>query len=72
MMEISGKENAHKILMYFFLIPRLLKIYKSSKIVENVVWHHKGRKKDDILRPLAVVKAWKDFVEQYPEFDRFA
>ena len=43
-------------------------MYKSSKIAEDMVWRHKGRIKDDVLRHPADTKAWKDFDAQYPEF----
>ena len=43
-------------------------MYKSSKIAEDMVWYHKGRVKDDVLRHPADAKAWKDFDAQYPEF----
>jgi len=36
-------------------------MYKSSKIVEDMIWHHKSRMKNGILRHLADDKAWKDF-----------
>jgi len=33
-----------------------------------MVWHHKGRKEDNVLKHLADAKALKDFDEQYPPF----
>ena len=43
-------------------------MYKSSKIEEDMVWLHKGRIKDDVLRHPTDAKAWKDFDAQYPKF----
>jgi len=43
-------------------------MYKSSKIAEDMVWHHEHMIKDGILRHLADAKAWKEFDEQYPNF----
>ena len=55
------KKLPYKVLRYFPLISRLLRMYKSSKIVEDMIWHHKSRMKNGILRHLADDKAWKDF-----------
>ena len=43
-------------------------MYKSSKIVEGILWHHRDRVKDGILRHPANAKAWKEFDEQNPHF----
>jgi len=34
-------------------------MYKSSTIAEDIVWHHKGRIKDDVLGHPADAKMWK-------------
>ena len=59
---------ANKVLCYFPLIPRLLRMYKSSRIAEDMLWHHKERVKDEILRHPADAKAWTDFDEQNSHF----
>ena len=43
-------------------------MYKSSKIAEDMIWHHKCRIKDSILRHPADGKTWKDFDEKNPTF----
>lgn len=35
------KKFPYKVLHYFLLITRLLTMYKSSKITEDMIWHHK-------------------------------
>jgi len=43
-------------------------MYKSSIITEDMLWHHKERVKDGILRRPADAKAWKDFDEHNSHF----
>ena len=64
----KDKKLPNKVLRYFPLIPRLLRMYKSSRIAEDMLWHHRDRVKDGILRHPADAKAWKDFDEQNPHF----
>ena len=64
----KDKKVANKVLRYFPLIPRLLRMYKSSRIAEDMLWHHKERVKDGILRHPADAKAWTDFDEQNSHF----
>jgi len=40
----------------------------SSKIVEDMLWHHRDKVEDGILRRLANAKARKVFDEQNPHF----
>ena len=46
-------------------------MYKLYRITEDMVWHHKNRVKDGILRHPADGKAWKDFDKRYPDIDSF-
>ena len=46
----SEKKLPAKVLRYLPFIPILLRLYKSSKIAENMIWHDKYRTKDEILR----------------------
>ena len=57
-----------KVLRHFPLIPRLLRLYKSLKTDEDMIWQDKYRTKDEILRDPADARAWKEFDEQYPNF----
>ena len=43
-------------------------MYKSFKIAEDMIWHHKYRRRDGILRHLADGKEWKDFDEKNSTF----
>ena len=36
--------------------------------MEDMVWHHKDKVKDDVLRHPTDAKVWKDFDDQYPKF----
>jgi len=58
----------NKVLCYFSLIPSLVRMYKSSKIVEDMVWHREHRGKHGILRHPVDAKAWKKFDERYLHF----
>ncbi|CAO2822821.1 unnamed protein product [Amaranthus hypochondriacus] len=58
----------NKVLRYFPLIPRLLRMYKSSRIAKDMIWHHKDRTNDGILRHPADGEAWKDFDERLANY----
>ena len=64
----SDMKLAHEVLSYFPPIPRRLRIYRPSKIAEDMIWHHKSRIKDDILRHPTDAKAWKDFDKLHSDF----
>ncbi|MBA0781935.1 hypothetical protein Gotri_002816 [Gossypium trilobum] len=57
-----------KFLRYFPLIPRLKKLFKSSKIVASMTWHNHFRVKDELLRHPVDAEAWKDFDERFLDF----
>jgi len=62
------KNGAKQGFMLFSLISRLRRTYKSSKIAENMVWHHEHRVKNGVVRHPADAKAWKEFDEKYTHF----
>ncbi|CAH9136296.1 unnamed protein product, partial [Cuscuta epithymum] len=57
-----------KTMRYFPLIPRLQRIYMSSKTASSMRWHHDEREDDGAMRHPADSKAWKTFDELYPSF----
>ncbi|CAH9103451.1 unnamed protein product [Cuscuta europaea] len=58
----------YKTMRYFPLIPRLQRIYMSSKTALNMRWHQDERVDDGVMRHPADSKAWKSFDERYPSF----
>ena len=67
---ITGKKNIpQKVLRYFSLISRLQKMYMSTKIFEEMRWHHKQRiLEENILSHLAYTLVWKDLDAKHPYF----
>jgi len=57
-----------KVLRYFPLKPRIKKLYMSSKTVDSMKWHEKGRTNDGKLRHPADSFAWKTFDSLHPDF----
>ena len=57
-----SKKKPAKVLRYFPLIPRLKRIYASSKTASSMRWHHEGRTKDGMLRHPADSLQWKAFM----------
>ncbi|XP_039138852.1 uncharacterized protein LOC120276193 [Dioscorea cayenensis subsp. rotundata] len=57
-----------KVMRYFPLIPRLQRIFMSSKTCTDMSWHANSRKKDGNLRHPADVEAWRSFDARYPDF----
>ncbi|WCJ31109.1 hypothetical protein M5689_012622 [Euphorbia peplus] len=66
--EQPRKKKPAKVLRYFPLIPRLKRLYMSSKTAFSMTWHANGRNKDGKIRHPADALAWKYFNELYPEF----
>ncbi|XP_058778517.1 uncharacterized protein LOC131652620 [Vicia villosa] len=62
------KQKPAKILRYFPLIPRLQRLYMSSKTAELLKWHAMVANPDGLLRHPRDTKAWKEFNSFYPEF----
>ncbi|XP_039117900.1 uncharacterized protein LOC120253690 [Dioscorea cayenensis subsp. rotundata] len=65
--DIVHKRHA-KVLRYFPLIPRLQRIFMSSKTAVDMVWHATSRTNDGCLRCPADAEAWKSFDARYPDF----
>nr|GFB53550.1 hypothetical protein [Tanacetum cinerariifolium] len=45
-----GKKVPKKVLLYFLIIPRLQRLYKSSHIANEMIWHATGKCTDPKLR----------------------
>ncbi|XP_039133312.1 uncharacterized protein LOC120270384 [Dioscorea cayenensis subsp. rotundata] len=57
-----------KVLRYFPIIPRLQRIFMSSRTSGDMTWHVDGRTEDGCLRHPADAEAWKTFDTRYPDF----
>ncbi|KAG8490950.1 hypothetical protein CXB51_014091 [Gossypium anomalum] len=57
-----------KVLRYFPLIPRLQRLFMSSKTAESMTWHNDQRADDGLLRHPADSLAWKSFDSKFPSF----
>ncbi|XP_039123295.1 uncharacterized protein LOC120259901 [Dioscorea cayenensis subsp. rotundata] len=57
-----------KVLRYFPIIPRLQRIFMSSRTSGDMTWHVDGRTKNGCLRHPADAEAWKMFDTRYPDF----
>ncbi|KAG8480898.1 hypothetical protein CXB51_025476 [Gossypium anomalum] len=57
-----------KVLRYFPLIPRLKRLFQSSKTSQSMRWHKEGRTKDGILRHPADGSAWDAFDKRFLDF----
>ena len=57
-----------KVLWYFPLIPRVIRIYANPDDAKMLTWHETGRINDGKLRHPADGKQWKSFDAKYPEF----
>ncbi|KAK8559250.1 hypothetical protein V6N12_042531 [Hibiscus sabdariffa] len=66
--ETRSRLKPVKVLRYFPLIPRLQRLFMSSKTAESMRWHHDGRTDDGLLRHPADCLAWKSFDQKYPSF----
>lgn len=69
---ISKRGQPAKVMRYFPLIPRLKRIYRSSKTAEDMRWHDKERDKEraahGIMSHPADALAWRAFDERYKDF----
>ncbi|KAG8501221.1 hypothetical protein CXB51_003352 [Gossypium anomalum] len=57
-----------KVLRYFPLIPRLQRLFMSSKTAESMRWHNDQWTDDGLLRHPADSLAWKSFDSKFPSF----
>ncbi|CAN1161920.1 hypothetical protein LINPERHAP2_LOCUS24198 [Linum perenne] len=62
------KPQPNKVFRYFPLIPRLKRLFMTSKSVNDMIWHSTEQTTDDILRHPRDSKSWKHFDLLYPEF----
>ena len=63
------KKIPQKILRYFSLIPRLQRLYISTKIVEEMRWHYEqGILEENIFSHPTDSLVCKDFDAKYPHF----
>ncbi|XP_043721065.1 uncharacterized protein LOC122668585 [Telopea speciosissima] len=68
--ESENKKIPAKTLRHFPLIPRLQRLYMSSKTSLNMRWHHDDRIDDQRLRHPADGQAWKALDKLYPTFSK--
>ena len=62
----KGKKISQKILRYFSLIPRLQRLYMSTKTAEEIRWHYEQWiSEEDILSHPTDSLVWKDFDAKY-------
>ncbi|XP_039138774.1 uncharacterized protein LOC120276106 [Dioscorea cayenensis subsp. rotundata] len=62
------KKKAAKILQWFPLIPRLQRLFMSSKTASLMTWHEHERTKDGCQRHSADSQSWKELDSRYPQF----
>lgn len=66
------KRIAAKVLHYFPLIPRIQRLFSTSKTSDDMRWHEEARTIDGKLRHPADGEAWKDFNDRYEDFAKDA
>ncbi|XP_071741395.1 uncharacterized protein [Rutidosis leptorrhynchoides] len=66
--DYKAKKVGAKVLHYFPLIPRLQRLFMSSKTAGSMRWHEESRTKDGRLRHPADSPAWKTFDYENKEF----
>ncbi|XP_074300953.1 uncharacterized protein LOC141632293 [Silene latifolia] len=76
--EFSSDENVRRrtripqlVLLHFPLIPRLQRMFISSKLAVYIHWHKDRRRNDDdneIMRHPSDSEAWKDLDKRFPDF----
>ncbi|XP_039142871.1 uncharacterized protein LOC120280181 isoform X2 [Dioscorea cayenensis subsp. rotundata] len=55
------KKIPEKVLRHFPLVPRLQRLFMSSKLAPLMIWHDQDRVKDGFIRHPADSTTWKDF-----------
>jgi hypothetical protein len=61
-----------KVLWYFPIIPRIIRIYLNEQDAKMLTWHSNGRIEDGKLRHPADGQQWKEFDAKYPDFAKEA
>ncbi|XP_057748109.1 uncharacterized protein LOC130967309 [Arachis stenosperma] len=64
----SGKPQSAKVLRYFPLVPRLQRMFMSSKTSAEMLWHKEGPNSDGFLRHPRDGEAWKAFDRRFTDF----
>ncbi|XP_074324286.1 uncharacterized protein LOC141661201 [Apium graveolens] len=59
-----------KVMWYFPIIPRLMRLYASPEDSKHLTWHHNGRIKDGMLRHPADSPQWKTFDDVHRDFGK--
>ncbi|XP_057437002.1 uncharacterized protein LOC130729311 isoform X1 [Lotus japonicus] len=67
---LKRRKQPAKILRYFPLIPRLKRLFMSSKTAQSMIWHAKENNNDGMIRHPRDSEAWKQFGLSHPEFAR--
>ena len=57
-----------KVLRYFILIPRLLRMYRCKRLAELMTWHVEGKNNDNKVRSIVDSKTWKHMDARWPDF----
>ncbi|XP_021716888.1 uncharacterized protein LOC110684761 [Chenopodium quinoa] len=67
---VAGKKTRipQLVLHHFPLIPRLQRMFVSSKLAKHMRWHKDERPNDEVMRHQADLEAWKSLDTLYPEF----
>jgi hypothetical protein len=55
-------------MFYFPIIPRLQRLYTSTKTASHMRWHKEKRSEEGVLRHPADGLAWKHFDDCHPDF----
>lgn len=66
--DVTTTKVPQKVLRYFPLIPRLQRLFMSSKTAKFMRWHHEKRNKDGKMRHPTDGKAWQEFDARHPNF----
>ncbi|XP_074356782.1 uncharacterized protein LOC141696554 [Apium graveolens] len=59
-----------KVMWYFPIIPRLMRLYASPEDSKHLTWHHNGRIKDGMLRHPVDSPQWKTFDDVHQDFGK--
>ena len=67
-MSKEGKLTPWKQLIYFPIDPRLLRLYATKNIAENMTWHHEHKCSPGVMSHPSDSEAWKHLNASYPDF----
>ena len=63
-----GKKQSRKVLRYFHLIPRLQRLFMSSKTVKWMIWRHNNKSRDGLMRHPTDSDEWAAFDNKHALF----